>query len=618
MASVTTRERQDILTKKHEKLLSKCKTFKPSDQNYIDLLFKDIAIRILQENEIGSEAGKDEMTMDIMASLPPSEEVYSNHYFKKPVYGMLLLKKVADLYNVLEIPDETFSSLDGHTKNDSVAMIHVWLASTFSHPPSQVAHILAAYRESRKISFTTPPTQLQGSTSYVPTPVPVYQSDPPAEPNNSPTSAMTPAITSQHPTLAVDSVVSPVLPSNANQPALTTGDRSQPHSSSGTLAQKITGICTYFRHRAFTGTRGERSIRTVIRDFNVASRMYALTDADKTKFFINAFESPARDWFFENATNSMNYEELCKMVVEHYDSDARQLSVQAQLETMTLDSFMLQNEITDLTTGLDKIVEHIEILTPQCPFAFRNEPNKLRFLRSAVKNQSWALQSIGQITAAKYSFNDFVTALHEGLTLAVETGTHSGTLRNTPLLQHQLGRTLYQQYGRMPPAPYKNGPRPPRPPIQRNPSDKNPLDRNGVRLRCYACGADDHFMGSIKCKRRNSARDQVKSHLRQGVPAVHIVEEILRNFEAENLDQTPSEQQSSDSVEVRHIDQAAASELDAFEQIEACNQASTDDAVHTDFFEDIDATNAINHIHASMNGTLQDGMSSVNPTADFQ
>lgn len=73
------------------------------------------------------------------------------------------------------------------------------------------------------------------------------------------------------------------------------GSGQSDQSSSDFLSQKFTGICYYVRNRAFTGTRGELSIRTVIREFNIAAKMYDLTAGEKKRLFINAFESSARE-----------------------------------------------------------------------------------------------------------------------------------------------------------------------------------------------------------------------------------------------------------------------------------------------------------------------------------
>lgn len=128
---------------------------------------------------------------------------------------------------------------------------------------------------------------------------------------------------------------------------------------------------------------------------------------------------------------------MCDLLLRQYDSDARQLSVQSELESTTLEAVMVRENLTDLQRGLSRLIETVEHLTPQCTPAFRSERNKIRFLRSAVLLQPWAKPAISQITVANYDFHQFATALHEGLTLAIETKEHTGALQRTTLMHRQ-------------------------------------------------------------------------------------------------------------------------------------------------------------------------------------
>jgi len=148
---------------------------------------------------------------------------------------------------------------------------------------------------------------------------------------------------------------------------------------------------------------------------------------------------------------------MCTLLVRHYDSDARQLAAQSDLESTNIETFMRLNNFSNLRTGLEQLVEKIEGITPQCPPAFRSQEHKLRFLRNAVKFQPWAKQAIAQMTTARYGFNSFVTALYECLTLAVETKDHSGSIQLGPSTAPTTAPTYYQQYGRPPPSMKRPG-----------------------------------------------------------------------------------------------------------------------------------------------------------------
>ena len=87
---------------------------------------------------------------------------------------------------------------------------------------------------------------------------------------------------------------------------------------------------------------------------------------------------------------------------------------------MTLSRVMQTHEITDKGDSQKKLVNRINILTPQCPPGFRSESNKIRFLRSAVLDRAWDQTPVSNIITAKYTFNSFVTVLREQLQLQAE------------------------------------------------------------------------------------------------------------------------------------------------------------------------------------------------------
>lgn len=96
----------------------------------------------------------------------------------------------------------------------------------------------------------------------------------------------------------------------------------------------------------------------------------------------------------------MTFAQLAQVMISEYNSNARRLGVQSQLETLTNEAYMTENEIADYVVGLAKVVDHISILTPQCPANLRSESNKIRFWRHAVLSRPWAERAIGNITTA--------------------------------------------------------------------------------------------------------------------------------------------------------------------------------------------------------------------------
>lgn len=93
-------------------------------------------------------------------------------------------------------------------------------------------------------------------------------------------------------------------------------------------------------------------------------------------------------------------------IMKEFDSDSRKLQVQSTFKRLKLNIFMSMYSITSLSTGLTKIVEKIEHLTPQCPAGFRSRENKKRFLRGAVITYEWARSLLQSMTSDRYNFKD--------------------------------------------------------------------------------------------------------------------------------------------------------------------------------------------------------------------
>ena len=90
------------------------------------------------------------------------------------------------------------------------------------------------------------------------------------------------------------------------------------------------------------------------------------------------------------------------------------------MDRLDLTALMRKHDITDDARGLIKLVNKINALAPQLPSGFGDDPHKTRYLRKAVKSMRWAQQPISQLTTAKYTFSQFVTALQESLQLEEE------------------------------------------------------------------------------------------------------------------------------------------------------------------------------------------------------
>eukprot|EP00171_Calliarthron_tuberculosum_P020181 IDg20181t1 len=170
--------------------------------------------------------------------------------------------------------------------------------------------------------------------------------------------------------------------------------------------RKASYVNQYFRDAGFTGELSQ-SIDLTIRDYEVCARQYKLSAEQKANYFVNALKGPARTFFIAHHTPGFSFEDIIKMMMGEYNSNSRQLQVQSVLETLKLKTFMTEKEVSSLSVGLTKLVDHIERLSPQCPPGFRGDSHKIRHLRSAMINCSWARSPISNIISNGYSFNAF-------------------------------------------------------------------------------------------------------------------------------------------------------------------------------------------------------------------
>lgn len=116
----------------------------------------------------------------------------------------------------------------------------------------------------------------------------------------------------------------------------------------------------------------------------------------------------------------MTYGNIANTMQKEFNSDARQLRTPQGLDTLTFMKFMDEKEVTSPYIGLIRIVEHINIPTPQCQREFRSDPLKTRYLHAATKGLPWAKTSVSHSTKIKYTLNMFVTALRESLQIEQE------------------------------------------------------------------------------------------------------------------------------------------------------------------------------------------------------
>lgn len=504
---------------------------------------------ILTVNPIGSYTPAEEVASLLQTLLPPRSSIFTDNVFMMPPFPIQVLKETVNLYGVALMSQLVLGYFSDDERQDHNGMLFVWLASLFDPSKDFVEETYQTYKNLTATvrSFEEKETQ---STNFLPPHSPssrnVYQTQPvvsdrrplvlPTSPSVHPMPVFQPehGVSEQLPRSNVHSS----LPTHRNIDDNGHAQNPLPDKLSSPYAatreslafdpsKKASAVQSYFREKRFDGDIIQ-SIHRVVRDYEICAKQIRLTSQQKTDFFINIFEGAARDFFFENCRDDMSFSQLAEVMVREYDSDARRLAIQSELEILTMEKFMRDREITDDATGLAKIVEHINVLTPQGPPNFRSENNKIRYLRHAVLTKPWAERAIGNITTAKYSFNSFVTALREQLQLEVEKGLRASDPSST---------TFYQRYGRHPRRDVGYNDRQVK---------KNPIGRDGRRMLCKICGSEEHFAKICKMK---SLKEYARKQLETGTPAVHVLHDIATRMDSIDGCEDPGTENEAAQIE---------------------------------------------------------------------
>ena len=113
---------------------------------------------------------------------------------------------------------------------------------------------------------------------------------------------------------------------------------------------------------------------------------------------------------------------------------------------------MIEYKISSLSTGLTKLVDRIEDLVPQDPPHARTEGKEIEHIRKTVLRYKWSDAAVRSIVSSNYTFNGFVTELHEGIQVENEMSLLTSETRTAE------SDTLFQRYGCNPRYVQKYGP----------------------------------------------------------------------------------------------------------------------------------------------------------------
>lgn len=131
--------------------------------------------------------------------------------------------------------------------------------------------------------------------------------------------------------------------------------------------------------------------------------------------------------------------------------EARQFQVQCHFQQLRLHNAMTEEGIGDVGRELSSVMIKIEKLIPQCHQVFQTNRQEILYLCDAVAEFSeWSLEPIENINAQSYTFNQFVTALHQSIQTKAKVQLMSGEPSRIAGHASASTHTLIGQYSRNP------------------------------------------------------------------------------------------------------------------------------------------------------------------------
>lgn len=89
-----------------------------------------------------------------------------------------------------------------------------------------------------------------------------------------------------------------------------------------------------------------QAIMQKVRDFEFCFCQLELKENDMRDLFTNVVSGTARNLFFENCRDDMNFGPFAKVMVDEINFDFSRLSVQLELKTLIMDRLIQVNGIT--------------------------------------------------------------------------------------------------------------------------------------------------------------------------------------------------------------------------------------------------------------------------------
>lgn len=319
----------------------------------------------------GSQSYNKSETEEFTRSLFPClQDVFSVNVYCTPCFPLMLLQDVSTLYDLFVLDESAYASMDERTKRSPTAKLLLWMWFVLfkRNVGKDMFSMLGSYYEANNLSFYGKPSRgIPSTTEQAVKEVPIMV-----------------AASNAHPQVNISD----------SQNRVQYNDQELQQWNQRDNTKRATAVLQYFRDRYFNGDKKQSTSR-VNRDYEVCAAKFHLFDAGKAAYFVNALDSPARDFYFDNCRITLWYNEIVVIMKREYESPTRQATIQAKLEFLRFGPFMARNKITSQSEGLEKLVHEINTLSSQAPLSFRDKDHKIRCLRRALLDVPWAQSATG-------------------------------------------------------------------------------------------------------------------------------------------------------------------------------------------------------------------------------
>ena len=510
------------------------------------------------ENDLNEQRDVNEMKEELMNMVPAANILFTDVFLSQPMFPLILLKKVVDLYGFAQIDGAwlTQAQLANEVFGDSRTAAIVWLCAVTKASPCFSKSVLSRFNNiiSEKNEHS-----------------PIQKADPRSETGNDAPLSGEPGPSGSPIDVKKDGNLTrvdiPRLPNSVSRNEYGTSSNSHESNRNDRSDQgkKMSCISQSFKGNKFSGNV-EESIEQTLQMYEIYSQQIELSPQQMSDFFIHALSKPALTFFLNSGGKGKSYDEIKQMMLNEYNSDSRQAQTKRRLDMLRLRNVMIELGITDLSAGLAATIQRVENWTTQCHQDYRSDRHMVDFLSQAVAEYAFSIIPTQNIDSLNLNFRSYSTALHASIQTQARIDQMSAERTGVAASSNSDVATLIAQYAKNPRY------------VKHKHSKKPTKNRRGQGIMtfeearklglCQWCG--DKWAKNHICK-AEAIKEKTRQRLKNGESAVHIISDIIKereHYEATTSD-TDSESDSEHNVKETGFLENEVKEFDSYHNHES-------------------------------------------------